>query len=64
MSEPDIQAVNQDFIRYNQVEKSHTYRLAESESDEFDTDCRIRSFDFGKYLHGDDYAVEAPLKGT
>ena len=29
MTDPDIEAVNQDFIRYDQVEKSHTYRLAE-----------------------------------
>jgi isopenicillin N synthase-like dioxygenase len=53
MNEPDIQAVNQDFIRYDQVEKSHTYRLAESESDEFDTEYQIPTFDFGRYLHGD-----------
>jgi len=53
MSEPDLQAVNQDFIRYDQVEKGHTYRLAESESDEFDTDYEIQAFDFGRFLHGD-----------
>ena len=54
MSEPDIDAVNQDFIRYDQVEKRHTYRLAESATDEFDTDYRIRTFDFGRYLQGND----------
>lgn len=53
MNEPDLQAVNQDFIRYDQVEKSHTYRLAESDSDEFDDAYVIQSFDFGEYLHGD-----------
>ena len=53
MNDPDIQAVNQDFIRYDQVEKSHTYRLAESDADEFDTDYEIQTFDFGRYLHGD-----------
>lgn len=53
MSEPDVKAVNQDFIRYDQVEKGHTYRLAESDADEFDTDYRIRTFDFGRYLQGD-----------
>lgn len=53
MSKPDVEAINQDFTRYDQVEKSHTYRLAESESDEFDTGYRIRTFDFGRYLHGD-----------
>ena len=52
MSEPDIQAVNQDFIRYDQVEKRHTYRLAESEGEEFDTEYRIQTFDFGRYLNG------------
>lgn len=52
MSEPDVSAVNQDFIRYDQVEKQHTYRLAESETDEFDADYRIGTFDFGRYLHG------------
>lgn len=52
MNEPDIQAVNQDFIRYDQVEKRHTYRLAESEGEDFDTDYRIQTFDFGRYLNG------------
>jgi len=52
MSDPDRQAVNQDFIRYDQVEKSHTYRLAESDADEFDTDYQIQTFDFGRYLNG------------
>ena len=54
MSKPDMQAVNQDFVRYDQVEKRHTYRLAECETDEFDTDYRIQAFDFGRYLHGGD----------
>ena len=53
MDEPDLQAVNQDFIRYDQVEKRHTYRLAESDSDEFDNDYEIAAFDFSRYLHGD-----------
>jgi len=52
MREPDVKAVNQDFVRYDQVSKGHTYRLAECDSDEFDTDYRIRTFDFGRYLHG------------
>ena len=52
MSEPDIRAVNQDFARYDQVTKSHTYRLAENEADEFDNDYEIQCFDFGRYLHG------------
>lgn len=52
MSEPDIQAVNQDFIRYDQVSKRHTYRLAECDSDEFDDDYEIQTLDFGRYLNG------------
>jgi isopenicillin N synthase-like dioxygenase len=52
VSEPDVGAVNQDFVRYDQVEKGHTYRLAESAKDEFDTDYRIQTFDFGRYLEG------------
>jgi isopenicillin N synthase-like dioxygenase len=52
MSEPDIQAVNQDFIRYDQVKKQHTYRLAEHEDEEFDSEYRIQTFDFGRYLRG------------
>ena len=52
MSEPGIQAVNQDFVRYDQVEKSHTYRLAENETDEFDSEYEIKAFDFGRYLSG------------
>jgi isopenicillin N synthase-like dioxygenase len=54
MIKPDVTAVNQDFIRYDQVEKGHTYRLAESESDEFDEDYEIRTFDLSAYLHGND----------
>ena len=52
MTDPEIDAVNQDFIRYDQVEKHHTYRLAESKSDEFDADYEIQTFDIGRYLHG------------
>ena len=58
MTDPDIEAVNQDFIRYDQVEKSHTYRLAESDSDEFDTDYQIQTFDFGRYLNGNEHDRE------
>ena len=52
MSKPDVAAVNQDFVCYDQVEKRHTYRLAESTTDEFDDDYEIPTFDFGRYLHG------------
>ena len=53
MANPETDAVNQDFIRYDQVAKNHTYRLAESQSDEFDTEYEIQTFDIGRYLHGD-----------
>lgn len=52
MTTHDINANNQDFTRYDQVTKSHTYRLAESPSDEFDDDYEICTFDISRYLHG------------
>ncbi len=42
--EDGIHATNQDFIRYDQVEKKQTYRLAESD-DAFDDEFQIRSCD-------------------
>ena len=49
----DIDSVNQQFIRYDQVRKAHTYRLAESEADEFDEEYEIATLDFGQFLRGD-----------
>ncbi len=49
----DVDAVNQDFTRYDQVEKRHTYRLAEHVSDAFDEDYEIGVLDFGQFLNGD-----------
>ena len=49
----DIDSVNQQFIRYDQVRKSHTYRLAEHPSDEFDEDYEIATLDFAPFLRGD-----------
>jgi isopenicillin N synthase-like dioxygenase len=48
----DPNALNQEFKRYDQVEKSHTYRLAEHSSDVFDEDYEIATLDFGQYLNG------------
>src|SRR3954467_1472443 len=48
----DVDALNRDFARYDQVEKAHTYRLAESPGDEFDEDYRIATLDFGRFLNG------------
>jgi isopenicillin N synthase-like dioxygenase len=50
----DVNAINQDFTRYDQVEKNHTYRLAEHPNDAFDEDYEIRALDFGQFLNGND----------
>jgi len=49
----DVGALNQDFRRYDQVAKAHTYRLAESDGDAFDDDYKIATLDFAPFLHGD-----------
>jgi isopenicillin N synthase-like dioxygenase len=46
-------ALNQDFSRYDQVRKAHTYRLAEHESDAFDEDYEIATLDLEPFLRGD-----------
>ena len=46
-------ALNQDFSRYDQVRKAHTYRLAEHENDTFDEDYEIATLDFARFLRGD-----------
>jgi isopenicillin N synthase-like dioxygenase len=48
----DTNAINRDFEKYDQVRKTHTYRLAEGEADEFDEEYRIATLDFGPFLHG------------
>lgn len=48
----DTNAINRDFEKYDQVRKTHTYRLAESETDEFDEEYRIATLDLGPFLHG------------
>jgi isopenicillin N synthase-like dioxygenase len=52
MNDPD--ALSRDFQKYDQVRKSHTYRLAEGEGDEFDEDYEIATLDLSRYLHGDE----------
>jgi isopenicillin N synthase-like dioxygenase len=49
----DTSALNADFRKYDQVEKAHTYRLAEHESDAFDETYEIATLDIGLFLHGD-----------
>jgi isopenicillin N synthase-like dioxygenase len=51
MSDPT--ALNREFEKYDQVVKAHTYRLAESDADEFDEDYRIATLDFEPFLKGD-----------
>jgi isopenicillin N synthase-like dioxygenase len=46
-------ALNQDYKRYDQVLKAHTYRLAEHEADAFDDEYEIATLDLARYLDGD-----------
>jgi isopenicillin N synthase-like dioxygenase len=47
------QALNQEFRKYDQVTKAHTYRLAEDPADEFDEQYQIATLDFGRFVDGD-----------
>ncbi|HYM61544.1 MAG TPA: 2OG-Fe(II) oxygenase family protein [Thermoanaerobaculia bacterium] len=47
-----IHATNQDFVRYDQVEKRQTYNLAEAGEEEFDDEFRIQTCDIGGFLRG------------
>ncbi len=49
----DLDALNRQFQRYDQVRKAHSYRLAEGEGDEFEDDYRIATLDFEPFLKGD-----------
>ncbi len=59
-------ALNRDFDKYDQVRKSHTYRLAEDESDRFDEEYEVAILDFAPFLNGDagDKARFAEAFGT
>jgi isopenicillin N synthase-like dioxygenase len=48
----DLEAQSRDFRKYDQVTKSHVYRLAEHSADAFDDDYRIATLDFGRFLRG------------
>jgi isopenicillin N synthase-like dioxygenase len=50
----DVDSLNEQFSRFDQVRKSHIYRLAEGEADEFDEDYEIATLDFERFLHGDE----------
>ena len=62
----DPTALNQQFSKYDQVEKGHSYRLAEQDGDPFDDDYEIATLDFAPFLHGDaaDKARFAEAFGT
>jgi isopenicillin N synthase-like dioxygenase len=50
-----IQATNQAFIRYDQVDKKQEYHLAEGAHQEvFDDETRIQTCDLGRFLRGGD----------
>jgi isopenicillin N synthase-like dioxygenase len=50
-----IEATNQAFTRYDQVEKKQEYHLAEAGHQEpFDEDYRIRTCDIGRFLQGNE----------
>jgi isopenicillin N synthase-like dioxygenase len=49
----DVDSLNRDFRKYDQVTKAHTYRLAEHAADEFDEDYDIATLDFERFLRGD-----------
>ncbi len=46
--EEGVRALNQDFIRYEQVEKRQTYHFAEDADEQFDEEFRIRTCDMTK----------------
>jgi isopenicillin N synthase-like dioxygenase len=50
----DTTSSSAEFRKYDQVEKAHTYRLAEHESDEFDEDYEIAILDIAPFLNGAD----------
>jgi len=48
-----IKAINQDFKKYDQVNKEHSYKLVEDEKkDQFDNEFEIRTCDMEKFFHG------------
>src|SRR5206468_9050768 len=49
----NVNALSEQFRKYDQVEKAHTYRLAEDSADEFDEDYAIATLDFSRFLNGD-----------
>ena len=51
--EHGVEALNQEYKRYEQVEKNQAYHLAEQETDEeFDDELVIKSCDMGQFIRG------------
>jgi isopenicillin N synthase-like dioxygenase len=52
--ERGVEALNREFSRFDQVEKTQTYRLSESAAGEeaFDEEFRIRTCDMADFFHG------------
>ena len=50
----EIDSINRDFTKYDQVAKVHTYRLAEHSSDEFDDEYEIATLDLEPFLNGNE----------
>jgi isopenicillin N synthase-like dioxygenase len=48
----DVDSLSSEFVKYDQVRKTHTYRLAESSGDAFDEDFEIATIDFEAFLRG------------
>lgn len=58
--EHGIEAVNQEFKKYEQVEKDQTYNLAENESeDQFDEDYVIETCDISEFFEGGEAGKKA-----
>jgi len=55
----NLKAVNQDFIKYDQVEKKQVYNLSEIEGEDvFDEDYEIKTVDMSGFLSGESEAIE------
>jgi isopenicillin N synthase-like dioxygenase len=53
--EHGVSAVNQEYIKYDQVDKGHTYHLAEDEKeDRFDEEFEIKTVDLTPFFQGGD----------
>jgi len=52
-----VHAVNREFSRYDQVDKRHTYRLADTGEDEFDDSFVLPICEIGPALAGDEQGV-------